>query len=55
MITGREGVEFLQRCLPRLHLRWRGFRKVRRQVLQAPPSPSAGIGIIQSGGVSKLP
>jgi chemotaxis protein methyltransferase CheR len=32
MITGPEGVEFLQRCLPRLHLRWRGFRKVRGQV-----------------------
>jgi chemotaxis protein methyltransferase CheR len=27
-----EGVEFLQWCLPRLHLRWPGFRKVRRQV-----------------------
>jgi chemotaxis protein methyltransferase CheR len=28
----REGVEFLQWCLPRLGLRWPGFRKVRRQV-----------------------
>lgn len=27
-----EGVEFLQWCLPRLRLRWPGFRKVRRQV-----------------------
>lgn len=27
-----EGVQLLQRCLPRLHLRWPGFRKVRRQV-----------------------
>ena len=27
-----EGVQFLQWCLPRLHLRWAGFRKVRRQV-----------------------
>jgi hypothetical protein len=27
-----EGVEFLQWCLPRLGLRWPGFRKVRRQV-----------------------
>ncbi len=27
-----EGVQFLQWCLPRLHLRWSGFRKVRRQV-----------------------
>jgi chemotaxis protein methyltransferase CheR len=27
-----EGVRFLQWCLPRLGLRWRGFRRVRRQV-----------------------
>ena len=27
-----EGVQFLQWCLPKLHLRWAGFRKVRRQV-----------------------
>lgn len=27
-----EGVQFLQWCLPRLHLRWPGFRKVRRQI-----------------------
>lgn len=27
-----EGVQFLQWCLPRLGLRWTGFRKVRRQV-----------------------
>ncbi|UCE63500.1 MAG: chemotaxis protein CheR [Nitrospirota bacterium] len=27
-----EGIPFLQWCLPRLHLRWPGFRKVRRQV-----------------------
>lgn len=32
MITDTEGVEFLQWCLPRLNLRWPGFRKVRRQV-----------------------
>ncbi|MBI4525429.1 MAG: chemotaxis protein CheR [Deltaproteobacteria bacterium] len=31
-MTDSEGVEFLQWCLPRLHLRWRGFRKVRRRV-----------------------
>jgi chemotaxis protein methyltransferase CheR len=29
-----EGVAFLQWCLPRLHLRWRGYRKVRRQVVK---------------------
>jgi chemotaxis protein methyltransferase CheR len=27
-----EGVQFLQWCLPRLQLRWPGYRKVRRQV-----------------------
>ena len=32
MITDPEGIEFLQWCLPRLRLRWPGFRKVRRQV-----------------------
>ena len=32
MITDPEGVQFLQWCLPRLHLSWSGFRKVRRQV-----------------------
>ena len=32
MINDPEGVLFLQWCLPRLHLRWPGFRKVRRQV-----------------------
>ncbi len=32
MITDSEGVQFLQWCLPRLRLRWPGFRKVRRQV-----------------------
>ena len=32
MIPDAEGVEFLQWCLPRLHLRWPGFRKVRRQL-----------------------
>ncbi len=34
MITDPQGVQFLQGCLPRLHLRWPGFRKVRRQVLK---------------------
>ena len=32
MIPDAQGVQFLQWCLPRLHLRWPGFRKVRRQV-----------------------
>lgn len=34
MVTDAEGIRFLQWCLPRLHLRWAGFRKVRRQVLK---------------------
>jgi len=32
LIADNDGVRFLQWCLPRLHLRWEGFRKVRRQV-----------------------
>jgi chemotaxis protein methyltransferase CheR len=32
LIADPEGVQFLQWCLPRLKLRWPGFRKVRRQV-----------------------
>ncbi|OPY84546.1 MAG: Chemotaxis protein methyltransferase [Syntrophus sp. PtaU1.Bin208] len=32
VMTDRECIEFLQACLPRLRLRWPGFRKVRRQV-----------------------
>ena len=31
-MTDSECVHFLQWCLPKLHLRWPGFRKVRRQV-----------------------
>jgi chemotaxis protein methyltransferase CheR len=34
LINDPEGVQFLQWCLPRLHLSWPGFRKVRRQVYQ---------------------
>lgn len=30
-----EGVRFLQWCLPKLRLRWRGFRRVRRPVYQS--------------------
>ena len=32
MTSDSENVQFLQWCLPKLHLRWPGFRKVRRQV-----------------------
>jgi chemotaxis protein methyltransferase CheR len=32
IITDAEGIQFLQWCLPRLRLRWPGFRKVQRQV-----------------------
>lgn len=31
-MTDAEGVQFLQWCLPRLRLRWPGYRKVRRRV-----------------------
>jgi len=33
-ISDSEWIAFLQWCLPRLSLRWRGFRKVRRQVIR---------------------
>ena len=32
MIRDFAGVEFLQWCLPRMHLRWLGFRKVRNRI-----------------------
>ena len=32
LITDPKGIQFLQWCLPRLGLRWPGFRKVRRRV-----------------------
>lgn len=32
MIPDFAGVEFLQWCLPRMHLRWLGFRKVRNRI-----------------------
>jgi chemotaxis protein methyltransferase CheR len=31
-VNDHEGIAFLQWCLPRLEMRWPGFRKVRRQV-----------------------
>ncbi|MCF6148132.1 MAG: chemotaxis protein CheR [Candidatus Kuenenia sp.] len=31
-MNNHDGINFLQWCLPRLHYRWNGFRKVRRQV-----------------------
>lgn len=31
-MTDRECIEFLRWCLPELHMRWAGYRKVRRQV-----------------------
>lgn len=34
-IEDAEGVRFLQWCLPKLRLRWRGFRRVRRLVYQS--------------------
>ncbi len=32
MITDQQGVQFLQRCLPQLGLRWAGYRNLRRRV-----------------------
>ncbi|HEY7654602.1 MAG TPA: hypothetical protein VIG07_17435, partial [Methylomirabilota bacterium] len=31
-VPDAEGIQFLQWCLPRLGLRWPGFRKVRKRV-----------------------
>jgi chemotaxis protein methyltransferase CheR len=44
-MTDSECVEFLQWCLPTLHLRWRGFRKVRRQVCKRINHRLQGLGL----------
>jgi chemotaxis protein methyltransferase CheR len=44
-MTDSECVEFLQWCLPTLHLRWRGFRKVRRQVCKRINHRVQGLGL----------
>jgi chemotaxis protein methyltransferase CheR len=44
-MTDAECVDFLQWALPRLGLRWQGFRKVRRQVCRRVSRRIAGLGL----------
>ena len=45
-----EGVQFLQWCLPKLGLRWQGFRKVRRQVYTRINRRLKGLGLSDISG-----
>jgi chemotaxis protein methyltransferase CheR len=49
-VPDRECVEFLQWALPRLRLRWPGFRKVRRQVCRRVRRRSAELGLAGCAG-----
>src|SRR5262245_29735844 len=44
-MTDRECVELLQWALPRLGLRWRGFKNLRRQVCRRISARAAELGI----------
>ena len=44
-MTDDECVRFLQWALPRLHLSWRGFRRVRRQVCRRVERRCRGLGL----------
>lgn len=44
-MTDRECVQFLQWCLPRLRMRWVGFRRVRRQVCKRVSRRFAELGL----------
>lgn len=46
MTTDRECVRFLQWCLPRMRLSWKGFRKVRRQVCRRISKRKAELSIV---------
>jgi chemotaxis protein methyltransferase CheR len=48
-VTDTECVVFLQWALPRLGLRWRGFRKVRRQVCRRVSRRIASLGLREAG------
>jgi chemotaxis protein methyltransferase CheR len=48
-MTDAECVDFLQWALPRLGLRWRGFRKVRRQVCRRVSRRIAELGLSEAG------
>jgi len=44
-MTDAEGIAFLQWAAPRLHLRWPGFRRVRRQVIRRIDRRRAALGL----------
>jgi len=46
-VADTEGVHFLQWCLPKLRLRWRGFRRVRRQVYRRLEKRMAALGLAE--------
>jgi chemotaxis protein methyltransferase CheR len=48
-VTDAECVDFLQWALPRLGLRWQGFRKVRRQVCRRVSRRIADLGLGEAG------
>ena len=45
-----EGIQFLQWCLPRLHLSWPGYRKVRRQVYKRIQRRLQSLGLVSLAG-----
>jgi chemotaxis protein methyltransferase CheR len=49
-VTDAECVHFLQWALPRLGLRWQGFRKVRRQVCRRVSRRIAEVGLTEADG-----
>jgi len=49
-VNDRDCVEFLQWCLPRLGLRWPGFRKVRRQVCKRVSRRMSDLGLADTAG-----
>ena len=48
-MTDAQCVEFLQWALPRLHMRWSGFRKVRSQVCKRLASRLQVLGLVDTG------
>jgi len=46
-VADTEGVHFLQWCLPKLRLRWRGFRRVRRHVYRRLEKRMAELGLAE--------
>jgi len=49
-MTDRECVEFLQWALPKMRMRWAGFRKVRRQVCRRISRRIAALGLPDAAG-----